>query len=237
METTIYYFTGTGNSLKIAKDLAQQLKGAEIVQISKNNIGGINVTSQKVGIVFPVYFWGVPSIVKEFVESLQIGKGVYVFAIANCGGVVGAAFSQLENLLGTKGVKLSATYKIKMPENYQLLYSVPSDEEQKEKFNYEEEKVIEIAKNVTDKKIVKTNYVGKYIIKTVGNVMYRGFKPYDKDKNFWTDEKCNGCGTCLKVCAVNNITQLSHIILLGVACDFSILAAKKNEEHSLIWYN
>ena len=41
METTIYYFTGTGNSLKIAKDLSQQLEGAEIVQISKNNIGGM----------------------------------------------------------------------------------------------------------------------------------------------------------------------------------------------------
>lgn len=31
------------------------------------------------------------------------------------------------------------------------------------------------------------------------------FKPSDKDKNFWTDDKCNGCGTCSKICPANNI--------------------------------
>ena len=38
MKTTIYYFSGTGNSLKVAKDIAEGLKDTEIVQICRNNM-------------------------------------------------------------------------------------------------------------------------------------------------------------------------------------------------------
>ena len=54
--------------------------------------------------------------------------------------------------------------------------------------------------------------------------MYKSFKPYEKDKNFWTDEKCNGCGICLKVCPANNIKmnegkpQWQHKCEQCVAC-------------------
>ncbi|NRV63944.1 flavodoxin [Clostridium beijerinckii] len=35
MNTTIYYFSGTGNSLKVANDLSNQLTDSKIVKISK----------------------------------------------------------------------------------------------------------------------------------------------------------------------------------------------------------
>ena len=38
MDTTIYYFTGTGNSLKIAKDLKDDLGNTSIVQICKDSM-------------------------------------------------------------------------------------------------------------------------------------------------------------------------------------------------------
>lgn len=38
MSTTIYYFSATGNSLKVTKDLSEQLTDTEIVQISKKSI-------------------------------------------------------------------------------------------------------------------------------------------------------------------------------------------------------
>jgi flavodoxin len=73
MRTTIYCFTGTRNSLKIAKDLKNELGDTRIVQICKNNIGiTTNADSQKIGVVFPVYFRGLPMMVKKFVENLQI---------------------------------------------------------------------------------------------------------------------------------------------------------------------
>lgn len=34
MSTSIYYFTGTGNSLKIAKDLREELKDTKLIQMN-----------------------------------------------------------------------------------------------------------------------------------------------------------------------------------------------------------
>lgn len=97
MNTTIYYFSGTGNSLKVAKDLSEQLEDSKIVQICKNNMSILKDTqSEKIGFVFPVYFSGIPVMLKSFMENLQVGKHNYVFAIATCGGSVGTSFNQIK---------------------------------------------------------------------------------------------------------------------------------------------
>lgn len=79
MGTTIYYFTGTGNSLKVAKDLSSALDEVKLVQISKNNIEDIDSDlSEKIGFVYPVYFLGLPTMFKSFLEKLQINKNAYI---------------------------------------------------------------------------------------------------------------------------------------------------------------
>lgn len=46
---------------------------------------------------------------------------------------------------------------------------------------------------------------GRFITKTFGGLMNKVFVPNHMDKNFWTDEHCNGCGSCAKLCPVENI--------------------------------
>ena len=43
-------------------------------------VGGLE---ENIGFVFPVYFWGLPRVVKQFIEKLDMLKGTYIFAIAN----------------------------------------------------------------------------------------------------------------------------------------------------------
>ena len=38
MKTTIYYFTGTGNSLKVTRDLSLYLENVELVQICQQRL-------------------------------------------------------------------------------------------------------------------------------------------------------------------------------------------------------
>ena len=68
----IFYFSGTGNSLYAAQKLHEAEKG-ELIDMA----GALNEKrfeyelseGEKVGIVFPVYFYGLPTIVAEFMDN------------------------------------------------------------------------------------------------------------------------------------------------------------------------
>ena len=67
----LFYFTGTGNSLYVAKQLEE--KHVSIPQVIRNE--NLDFTAVSIGIVAPVYGHEVPPMVKEFMEkqhSIQI---------------------------------------------------------------------------------------------------------------------------------------------------------------------
>jgi len=224
MKTTIYYFSGTGNSLKVAKDIASDLKDTELIQISRNNIGVNEIPANTIGIVFPVYFSGMPLLVKEFIEKVQIPKDAYVFTVVTFGASAGVAIAQVEKLLTYKGIKLSAAFKMKMPGNYQVMYPPYSEKKQEKCFRNEEEQITQIVTKINNNEVVEFRGIGESIVEAVSGLLYSSFKPYEKDKNFWTDEKCNGCGICSRVCPANNIKmnegkpQWQHKCEQCVAC-------------------
>lgn len=205
MKTSIFYFSGTGNSLKIAKLLCERLKDCELIPIAKvwqeDNIAS---TTENVGIIFPLYFWGVPAIVFDFVNKIDLNSSNYIFAVVTSGGGrTGAALTQISKILKRKSKKLNAGFSVKMPGNYIPVYDIRSDEEQKELFKNSLDKVEKLAKNILDKKnrIKRENLVFMGII---GNRVFRD-RVNNRDKNFYADEKCNSCEICEKVCPVNNI--------------------------------
>ncbi|MBU3174935.1 EFR1 family ferrodoxin [Clostridium estertheticum] len=206
MKTTIFYFTGTGNCLAVAKELANGLEDTEIVQICRNNI---KITSQKIygniGIVFPVYFRGLPLMVKELIKNIKIDKNSYVFSIATYGGSSGSPISILENILSKKGIKLSAAYKLLMPANHQTIHDPNPKEEQNELIRIQKENIVQIANDIKNNKIIKVKEQGKLFTTFINNYIITPNKINSLDKNFWTDEKCNSCGTCSKLCPANNI--------------------------------
>lgn len=64
----IFYFTGTGNSLWIARKIADSFS-ADLVSVSDYN--GEEVSDDVIGFVFPVYMGDVPWYFKRFLLSLN----------------------------------------------------------------------------------------------------------------------------------------------------------------------
>ena len=108
MKTSIFYFSGTGNSLKIAKLLCDMLIDCELIPIAKVCLKDTIVSNtESVGIIFPLYFWGVPQIVYDFINKVTLNSTNYIFTvITSGGGRTGGALTQINKLLKKKSKKL-----------------------------------------------------------------------------------------------------------------------------------
>jgi hypothetical protein len=155
IQTTIFYFSGTGNCLKIARDLAKELPGAQIAPIAtaikEKNI----IVSGRAGFVFPIYAFGAPLIVTDFIDRLTIESGTYLFAIASPAKTAGLPFDRLSSGLAKKAAKLSAGFIILMPSNYTPFGGAIPAPEQEKLFAREVGRVKEIASIVNDGRISK----------------------------------------------------------------------------------
>lgn len=101
MKTIIYYFTGTGNSLAAARKIAAGLGDCGLVPIAslEDTPGKIVPQADRVGIVCPVYDAGVPVLVAEFADRLDLSRAGYVFALVTLGGIGVSALHQLDHIL------------------------------------------------------------------------------------------------------------------------------------------
>ena len=207
MNSVIYYFSGTGNSYKIAKDISEKLGNADLIKISAENMHlALENNYNKVGIVFPVYYFSLPKMVVEFVKALKINNDDYIYAIATCGGFIGVSFVHLQKLFKDKGYTNLSTFKIVMPDNYQVLYAPSPIEKQLEVINQANILVDKILPLIKEEKHhnEKEPNIG---LKLVGNIAYATFNPKYRDQNFWADDNCDGCSICEKVCPANDIVM------------------------------
>ncbi|MCX5782163.1 MAG: EFR1 family ferrodoxin [Elusimicrobia bacterium] len=206
MKNSIYYFSGTGNSLKIAQDLASELGNTELISIAKSVNSKLNLDFDIIGIVFPVYMWGLPLIVRDFLKNVKNSKS-YFFAVATYGGLPGSTLDQAVEILKSNGVKLSAGFAVRMPGNYTPMYGAFPLSKQNRFFKKAAEKVKIIAEYVKLKKENKAEKSLPFINWLLSKKFYNFASPHipEMDKNFWADEKCTGCGICYRICPAANI--------------------------------
>jgi len=203
MSTTIYYFSATGNSLFIAKEIAQKLGETELVAInSLLNQRNISSNSDIVGFIFPVYFFGLPILVSDFIKRYSPKKGQYCFALAIHGGESGNALYQIRKECTTAKIKLSYARDIEVCGAWIVLYKP----QEPEFFDYNNElraKVRLIANELT----VRKTYIDDIRYRPFLSIIYKvGFKRLAKaDKYFTVDCNCDGCGVCERICPVGNI--------------------------------
>jgi ferredoxin len=206
MKTTIYYLTGSGNSLWVARTLAQELGGSELESIADRR-GRKAIDSGLIGLVFPVHIWGVPRLVLEFVEELKGLQPDYVFAIAVNAGQVANTLGQLKKVLMHSGLNLSTGFEITMPSNYIPWGGPGPKEKQNQRFSSAKKKISAIAaviKGKEERPVEKGPLWQRFLF----SFFYKmSFSQVPKmDRKFWVDEKCNQCSICSKVCPVENIT-------------------------------
>ena len=223
MKTILYYFTGTGNSLAAAKQIASVLGDCELVPIAslKDTTGDIVPAAARVGIIAPVYFCGLPLMVASFAGRLDPGTAEYLFCVmTHGGGGESAALRQLDGIIRDRGGRgLDAGFGVAMPGNYLLMYDPPAGEKKQEILNKADSVIADIAGAVG--RCEKRSLPSSLINRVLYSLAYPYFRSRvrDGDKKFTVTDACTACGTCVSVCPSNNIVLVNDRPVFQHRCE------------------
>lgn len=218
MTTEVYYFSGTGNSLYVAKELQKLIPDIDLIPIARVlKSDNIRTKGDKVGFVFPCHGLTIPIPVREFLEKVNVKSSDYFFAIATRGGTIFRGFPVINKFLNKQGKSLNATFVITMGMNDPKLkaFTVPTKEDLKEIEINVQQKLEVIKKTIIHQENYQDNTSGVTFSRFgLFNYVLERFIPFlvhygaRKVKNyFYVDSKCTGCRICEKVCPSQKITM------------------------------
>lgn len=205
----IFYFSGTGNSLYAAKSIAskQGLQAYDIAELTrKKQWVFVPEESEIVGFVFPVYAWGPPEIVLQFIKKLRLVQNSnYIFAVATCGADVGNSMKILKNALTAASISLHADFSVLMPDNFITGYPIVSKEKQLQILKISMEQLDTINERIKSR--LAGSYANKgpvaFLKSGLVNLLFNKF--YNPAKKFTATDACISCGLCARICPAQNI--------------------------------
>ncbi len=216
MSTEIYYFSGTGNSMHVARELQKRIPETNLIPIVSLLDNDVVITKgETVGFVFPLYLTTVPAPVRRFLKKLDLKSAKYVFSVITRFGFLCVANINIKRILKKKGKSIDSQFILNMANNSPTgLKPGKGDEDWVNQIN--KKKVSRLESDVQSRlesiqKIIlaQEKYPKKLLpnpfLSLLERIMY--FLTYNikTQINFYTDTTCTGGGTCEKVCLSRKI--------------------------------
>lgn len=204
----IFYFSGTGNSLYAAARIKTEI-GEDLINITEAMAGKRYIYSiaeeETVGFVFPVYYYGVPTIVRDFVSKLLLecnGTPCF-FAVITCGGGIGGADRLFAKMLKVQNYDLKCTFELRMTDNFVLGYDLHNQAEREIDLAIADKRIDDIVKDIQSRRGggSSSGIPGMLLTKAAYPFYLHG----RKTRKFHADEKCSGCTLCKEICPVEAI--------------------------------
>lgn len=236
MKVSIFYFSGTGNTWWVSKQLKsifnEKKHHAEIYSIEKKEVDWTNSLktilddSDLIGVGYPVYSSSIPKIMKEWVKenlckySNGIDQEIKAFVFDTM-----AMFSG-DTPLRMRKILRKCNYSVRQAINIRMLSNLPQmpslmtwDEERQNEILEKAEKKCEklVNKILKDKKWLMRRDPFSRLIGWIQRIGLRLEGKKIKKLYEIDEDKCIMCEKCVRFCPVNNLSieegpDASHII-------------------------
>lgn len=211
----IFYFTGTGNSLWVAKMLGEALNEplvsiTEQMREEKDEFVFSLKENERILFVYPVHSWGPAIPVNRFAARLKLDgyKEQPVYSVCTCGDDCGYTTNMLHKTLSGRGIGLTDGFCVFMPNNYILMpgFDVDSEEVEQNKLKEAYSRVESIVYAISKGKKVNLYKKGSMpFLKSY--LVHPLFVNFATGRNsFRVTDACISCGLCEKVCPTNTIS-------------------------------
>lgn len=213
----VCYFSGTGNSLAVARDLAGKLDAKLTSVVSAMSQESVNIETDAIGFVFPIYDFKPPPVVEDFVHKLKDIDSKYLFAVCTYGIAPAQSLKHFAKVVDSCGGQLSAGFAVGMP--HSGIGSGAVTEAQRESmFASWEDKLEEVCDSISSReagRIESSNLLFDFfqpriismvpsLLKFLGQVLPKGLESLA----FTPSEDCNGCKICERICPMNNVEMV-----------------------------
>ena len=213
-ENIIYCFSGTGNCLDIAKNIARELGDTDIVMMRRAPSVTDATGAKRVGFVFPCYGGGLPGGVEDSLKTIQVSADAYKFAVCSCAAYPGTGLATVDALFHLDYWEvLSHQCSCIWLFPHTLMVPPLSAQGAQDRSEREAKRIGRSVKALAhSEKSPKANPLNKAESKVFSRLAA------GKAKKFAVSSMCIGCGTCAKVCPRGNIRLVDRKPQFGTDC-------------------
>jgi len=219
--TIIYFFSGTGNSYRVAKWVKEKAEktGSECKLLFTRKVKKVNENNKwerkVIGIIFPTHGFTMPWEILKFVCRLPRSKKTHAFCIATRAslkigcvtipGMSGNGTFVVALILAIKGYKIRGVMSVNMPSNWFLVHPIQSINKQKEILERSRKKIIGFASKIfTGRKVWFTlnnlYEITDGILFSLISIGYLLIGRFFHSKLFFANSNCTSCGLCVSNC-------------------------------------
>lgn len=221
MSTEIYYFSGTGNSLHVARELQKRVPEANLIPVVHLlHDETIKTSADTIGFVFPNFCLTIPIPMHDFLERADLASAQYIFAVCTRGGSQSEAFRYIDEILKKQDKRLHAQLDVDMPWNHCIgkenLPGTNSLERIRHLESVMQSKLEVLSKSIVAKDTFHpaddgpdyrlSSGINLFDLLIPRSLNYKSHEyMYQNLVRFYADPKCNGCGICAEVCLSGRI--------------------------------
>ncbi|MDY0288474.1 MAG: EFR1 family ferrodoxin [Sphaerochaeta sp.] len=223
MKTTIFCFSGTGNSYYAAHAIGELLGDTTVFMTASLLDGQPLEMTERVGFLFPTYKGFPPNQMKVFIQEVFAKQDLspikYLFMITTRYKFQAYSMVAMEVMLREGGCAYSYANHIVMPDGYVPLLPVPTEEKERALYAQADRSIRLIAEDIQAEtlRLAGKRPFSRLALNHLMQYVHSSSKLFAR--KFTVTDACTSCGICYRMCPSANITMVGGKPVFSDNCE------------------